>query len=77
MLVKTAGVRHLIVLINKMDDPTVEWDLERYGSSYSYVYKLNLGREFTGPSETLFSGICSLIQTYLRLQVSHNHYRNP
>lgn len=35
MLVKTAGVRHLIVLINKMDDPTVEWDLERYGSSYS------------------------------------------
>lgn len=30
MLVKTAGVRHLIVLINKMDDPTVEWDIERY-----------------------------------------------
>nr|KAG5714697.1 hypothetical protein BaRGS_000185 [Batillaria attramentaria] len=30
MLVKTAGVRHLIVLINKMDDPTVEWDVDRY-----------------------------------------------
>ncbi|KAL8595070.1 Eukaryotic peptide chain release factor GTP-binding subunit ERF3A [Nucella lapillus] len=30
MLVKTAGVRHLIVLINKMDDPTVNWDVERY-----------------------------------------------
>jgi len=30
MLVKTAGVRHLIVVINKMDDPTVEWDEERY-----------------------------------------------
>lgn len=30
MLVKTAGVRHLIVLINKMDDPTVNWDEERY-----------------------------------------------
>ncbi|KAL8564018.1 Eukaryotic peptide chain release factor GTP-binding subunit ERF3A [Nucella lapillus] len=30
MLVKTAGVRHLVVLINKMDDPTVAWDEERY-----------------------------------------------
>jgi peptide chain release factor subunit 3 len=30
MLVKTAGVRHLIVVVNKMDDPTVEWDEGRY-----------------------------------------------
>ena len=30
MLVKTAGVRHLIVLINKMDDSTVLWSEERY-----------------------------------------------
>uniref|UniRef100_A0A3P8WZF2 G1 to S phase transition 1 n=1 Tax=Cynoglossus semilaevis TaxID=244447 RepID=A0A3P8WZF2_CYNSE len=30
MLAKTAGVKHLIVLINKMDDPTVNWSLERY-----------------------------------------------
>lgn len=29
MLAKTAGVKHLIVLINKMDDPTVEWSQER------------------------------------------------
>jgi len=29
-LVKTAGVRHLVVLINKMDDPTVLWSEERY-----------------------------------------------
>lgn len=25
MLVKTAGVKHMVVLVNKMDDPTVEW----------------------------------------------------
>ena len=25
MLAKTAGVKHLVVLDNKMDDPTVEW----------------------------------------------------
>lgn len=30
MLVKTAGVKFLVVLINKMDDTTVEWSEERY-----------------------------------------------
>ncbi|XP_067928226.1 eukaryotic peptide chain release factor GTP-binding subunit ERF3A-like [Watersipora subatra] len=30
MLVKTAGVKRLVVLINKMDDPTVKWDESRY-----------------------------------------------
>lgn len=30
MLVKTAGVKHLVILVNKMDDPTVNWELERY-----------------------------------------------
>jgi len=30
MLAKTAGVKHLVVLINKMDDHTVNWDEERY-----------------------------------------------
>ncbi|XP_069697469.1 eukaryotic peptide chain release factor GTP-binding subunit ERF3A isoform X1 [Periplaneta americana] len=30
MLAKTAGVKHLVVLVNKMDDPTVEWSEARY-----------------------------------------------
>jgi peptide chain release factor subunit 3 len=30
MLAKTAGVRRLIVAINKMDDHTVNWSKERY-----------------------------------------------
>lgn len=30
MLVKTAGVQRLIVVVNKMDDPSVNWDKERY-----------------------------------------------
>ena len=29
MLAKTAGVKHLVILINKMDDPTVAWDETR------------------------------------------------
>lgn len=30
MLVKTAGVQRLVVVINKMDEPTVQWSEERY-----------------------------------------------
>ncbi|EFO23627.1 elongation factor Tu domain-containing protein [Loa loa] len=30
MLVKTTGVKYLVVLVNKMDDPTVNWNEERY-----------------------------------------------
>jgi len=30
MLVKTAGVRHLVIVVNKMDDPTVEWEEARW-----------------------------------------------
>lgn len=29
MLVKTAGVQHLIVVVNKMDDQTVNWEVKR------------------------------------------------
>ena len=29
MLVKTAGVKKLIVAVNKMDDPTVKWEETR------------------------------------------------
>lgn len=44
MLAKTAGVKHLIVLVNKMDDPTVNWSLERsvnghlYSEAFVFVY---------------------------------------
>ena len=30
MLAKTAGVKFLIILINKMDDQTVEWSEDRF-----------------------------------------------
>jgi peptide chain release factor subunit 3 len=30
MLVKTAGVNKIIVIINKVDDPTVRWEKARY-----------------------------------------------
>ena len=30
ILVKTAGIKHIVVLVNKMDDITVSWDRERF-----------------------------------------------
>ncbi|KAL0227761.1 hypothetical protein RCL1_003904 [Eukaryota sp. TZLM3-RCL] len=30
LLLKTSGIKHLVVVINKMDDSTVEWSQERY-----------------------------------------------
>lgn len=42
MLAKTAGVKHLIVLINKMDDPTVNWSNERQVFVFSFVPKLDV-----------------------------------
>ncbi|KAH8053440.1 hypothetical protein JL722_9674 [Aureococcus anophagefferens] len=35
MLCKTLGVRFLLVVINKMDDPTVQWKKERYDECVS------------------------------------------
>ncbi|CAL2044949.1 hypothetical protein CAEBREN_22394 [Caenorhabditis brenneri] len=44
MLVKTAGVKHLVILVNKMDDPTVKWEEERFkeieGKLTPYLKKL-------------------------------------
>lgn len=39
MLAKTAGVKHLIVLVNKMDDPTVNWSLERWGICFPLPFE--------------------------------------
>jgi len=39
ILAKTTGVSHLIVLINKMDDKTVEWNLDRYNEIVSKLSK--------------------------------------
>ena len=37
LLAKTAGVRQLVVVVNKMDDPTVEWSVARYDECISKI----------------------------------------
>jgi len=50
MLIKTTGAKELVVVVNKMDDPTVEWSKERYdeilGKLKPYLKK-KLGLEST------------------------------
>ncbi|XP_036328096.1 eukaryotic peptide chain release factor GTP-binding subunit ERF3A isoform X3 [Rhagoletis pomonella] len=58
MLAKTAGVKHLVVLVNKMDDPTVNWDEERYNECRDKIlpYLKKLG---FNPSKDLTFMPCS------------------
>ncbi|KAI9248619.1 P-loop containing nucleoside triphosphate hydrolase protein, partial [Sporodiniella umbellata] len=45
MLAKTSGINKLVIAVNKMDDPTVQWDKTRYDEILS---KLNLFLKQTG-----------------------------
>jgi peptide chain release factor subunit 3 len=54
ILAKTAGVRFLIVVINKMDDPSVEWKKERYDE---ILEKLNPFLKGTGYSKNSYEFI--------------------
>uniref|UniRef100_A0A0K8TS89 Eukaryotic peptide chain release factor GTP-binding subunit n=1 Tax=Tabanus bromius TaxID=304241 RepID=A0A0K8TS89_TABBR len=58
MLAKTAGVKHLVVLVNKMDDPTVNWDETRYNECKDKIlpYLKKLG---FNPSKDLTFMPCS------------------
>ena len=53
ILAKTAGVQYLIVLVNKMDDPTVNWSQQRCQSYFTFCVK-----EFSSNSSV----------TYLQIQ---------
>ncbi|PVD39202.1 hypothetical protein C0Q70_01830 [Pomacea canaliculata] len=66
MLVKTAGVRHLIVLINKMDDPTVEWDLERYNECKDKLMPYLRKCGFNPKTDIYFMPCSGLTGSFLR-----------
>lgn len=46
MLAKTIGVKHMIILVNKMDDPTVNWDVGRYNEVFKIFFKSTLEKYF-------------------------------
>ncbi|KAH8391851.1 hypothetical protein KR215_005716 [Drosophila sulfurigaster] len=80
MLAKTAGVKHLVVLVNKMDDPTVNWDQTRYNECKDKIlpYLKKLG---FNPAKDLTFMPCSGLSGYgLKDQVPETlctWYRGP
>jgi len=53
-LVKTIGVRQLIVVINKMDDSTVNWSQERYDECVSKLTPFLKATGFVSKKDLLF-----------------------
>ncbi|XP_026844104.1 eukaryotic peptide chain release factor GTP-binding subunit ERF3A isoform X2 [Drosophila persimilis] len=80
MLAKTAGVKHLVVLVNKMDDPTVSWDQTRYNECKDKIlpYLKKLG---FNPAKDLTFMPCSGLSGYgLKDQIPESicqWYRGP
>jgi peptide chain release factor subunit 3 len=54
MLIKTAGVTKLVVVINKMDDPTVEWEQARYEEIKSKIIPFAKGAGFNPKTDVSF-----------------------
>ncbi|XP_046917272.2 eukaryotic translation release factor 3 [Dermatophagoides farinae] len=80
MLAKTAGVKHLIVLINKMDDPTVEWSETRYQECQDKLLPYLKKCGFNPKTELYFLPCSGLTGAFLRDVVDEktcSWYRGP
>ncbi|KAH8267507.1 hypothetical protein KR018_009767, partial [Drosophila ironensis] len=80
MLAKTAGVKHLVVLVNKMDDPTVNWDQTRYNECKDKILPY-LKKVGFNPAKDLTFMPCSGLSGYgLKDQIPESlcpWYRGP
>jgi peptide chain release factor subunit 3 len=59
MLAKTQGVNKLIVVINKMDDPTVEWSQERYTECTSKLGQFLKGTGYNLKTDVFFMPVAA------------------
>ena len=80
MLAKTSGVKHLIVLINKMDDPTVKWEEARFNECKDKLLPYLKKCGFNPKSEIFFIPVSGLQGSFLKEIASEsvcNWYRGP
>ena len=80
MLVKTAGVKRLIVLINKMDDSTVQWNEARFIECRDKLTPYLRRCGFNPKQEVFFMPCSGLTGAWLRDIVSEDvcsWYRGP
>lgn len=80
LLVKTAGVRYLVVLINKMDDPTVNWDQARYEEIKEKLAPFLKKSGFKPGEDTIFMPCSGMSGAFLKEPPSDNvvsWYKGP
>ena len=72
MLAKTLGVSYLIVVVNKMDDPTVKWSKDRYDECVVKLRPFLKGCGFTIKKEVKFIPISGLGGANVKDEVDPN-----
>jgi peptide chain release factor subunit 3 len=70
MLVKTAGVSKVIIVINKMDDPTVEWQESRYNEIKDKMTPFAKAAGFNPKTDVTFIPISAYTGANLKERVS-------
>ena len=77
MLAKTLGVRILVVVINKMDDPTVEWSEERFAECRDKLTPFLKGCGYNVKKDVVFVPLSALAAgralapTYSQMHLNH------
>ncbi|GAA6030757.1 hypothetical protein JCM8097_008858, partial [Rhodosporidiobolus ruineniae] len=69
MLVKTAGVSKLIVVVNKMDDPTVNWDKERYDEIVTKLSPFLKGTGYNMKTDVVFIPVSGFTGANIKVPV--------
>lgn len=70
MLIKTAGVSKLVIVINKMDDPTVEWDQGRYDEIKGKLTPFVKGAGFNPKTDVTFIPVSAFTGVNLKDRVT-------
>ncbi len=69
MLAKTQGVNKLIVVINKMDDPTVQWSQERYKECTTKLAQFLKGTGYNLKNDVFFMPVAAQTATGIKDRV--------
>ena len=72
MLAKTLGVSYLVVVVNKMDDPTVKWSKVRFDECVTKLRPFLKGCGFTIKTEVKFIPISGLSGANVKDEVSES-----
>jgi len=70
MLVKTAGVTKLVIVINKMDDPTVNWSKARYEEIKEKITPFAKGAGFNPKTDITFMPLSAYAGSNIKERLS-------